>query len=92
MLKKASRRIKRARKRGQKVNAEVDGNGDPILVLDDESEDEDEIVYAESLCKPAKMLYMLELLLAFHAWYKKGHPFSLKTVQEKMKFLEPLES
>jgi len=92
MLKKASRRIKRARKRGQKVNAEVDGNGDPILVFDDENDDEEEIVYAESLCKPAKMLYMLELLLAFHAWYKKGHPFSLKTVQEKMKFLEPLES
>ena len=62
------------------------------MVLDDESEDENEIVYAESLYKPAKMLYMLELLLAFHAWYKKGHPFSLKTVQEKMKLLEPLES
>jgi len=87
MLKKASRRIKKARKRGQKVNAEVDGNGNPILVLDDEGEDDNDIVYAESLCKPAKMLYMLELLLAFHAWYKKGHPFSLKTVQEKVEVL-----
>jgi len=87
MLKKASKRIKKARKRGQKVNAEIDENGNPILGVDDEGEDDNEVVYAESLCKPAKMLYMLELILAFHAWYKKGHPFSLKTEKEKSEVL-----
>jgi len=30
-----------------------------------------------------KMLAMLELLLAFHAWYKRGHPFSLMNEEEK---------
>jgi len=73
------------------VNAELDENGNPIVFLDDGGVDDDEIVYAESLCKPDKMLYMLELLLAFHAWYKRGHPFSLRTKREKKKFWEPLE-
>jgi len=31
------------------------------------------------------MLEMLEELLAFHAWYKKGHQFSLKTKGDKRK-------
>jgi len=43
--------------------------------LEDEGRDDDVVVYAESFCKPAKMLYMLDLLLAFHACYKRGHPF-----------------
>ncbi len=29
------------------------------------------------------MLQMLEMLLAFHAWYKRGHPFLFKTNTEK---------
>ena len=65
------------------MNAELDENGNPIVSLDDGEVDDDDIVYAESLCKPDKMLYMLELLLAFHAWDKRGHPFSLKTKKEK---------
>jgi len=53
------------------VNAELDENGNPIIFWKMMEEgDDDDVVYAESLCKPAKMHYMLELLLAFHAWYK----------------------
>jgi len=62
--------------KGQKVNAEVDENGKPIVNVADEEESEEEIVVAESLCEPTKMLYMLELMLAFHAWYKRGHFFA----------------
>jgi len=83
MLNKASRRIENAWKKGQKVNAEVDENGKPIVNVADEEESEEEIVVAESLCEPTKMLYMLELMLAFHAWYSRGHPFCLKTKQDK---------
>ena len=72
------------------MNAELDENGNPIVFLDDGGVDDDEIVYAESLCKPDKMLYMLELLLAFHAWYKRGHPFSLKTITKKEEVMKAI--
>jgi len=65
------------------LNAELDENGNRIVSLDDGGADDDDIVYAESLCKPDKMLCMLELLLAFHALYNRGHPFSLRTKKEK---------
>jgi len=52
--------------------------------------DDDEIVVADSLCKPKNMLEMLELLLAFHAWYKRGHPFSLKNEEEKTDMLKAI--
>jgi len=90
MLKKAAERIKNARLRGLKVNAELDENGNPIVNVDDDGLDGEEVVYAKSVCEPEKMLYMLELLLAFHAWYKHGHPFSLKTNEEKKQVLDAI--
>jgi len=91
MLKKAAERIKNARLRGLKVNAELDENGNPIVNVDDDGLDGEEVVYAESLCEPEKMLHMLELLLAFHAWYKCGHPFSLMTNEEKKQVLDAIQ-
>jgi len=46
MLKKASTRIKKARRRGEKVNAELDENGVLINHVEDDGEDDEEIVYA----------------------------------------------
>jgi hypothetical protein len=90
MLTKASIRIEKATENLQKVNSELDENGIPIINSDDEGEDIDEVVYAESLCSPKNMLEMLEMMLAFHAWYKRGHPFSLKTKTEKTKMLRSI--
>jgi len=56
------------------VNVEVDDVDNSVTNDDDEDGSEDEDVIAESLCEPTKMLYILELMLAFHTWYKKGHP------------------
>jgi len=36
------------------------------------------------------MLEMLELLLAFHAWYQRGHPFLLYNDKEKFEMLEAI--
>jgi len=33
---------------------------------------------------------MLELLLAFHAWYQRGHPFSLQDDQEKLEMQQEI--
>jgi len=35
---------------------------------------------------------MLELMLAFHAWYKMGHPFCLKTKKDKMDMLDAIRT
>jgi len=35
-------------------------------------------------------LEMLELLLAFHAWYQRGHPFSLKDDKEKFEMQQAI--
>jgi len=84
MLKKAAKRIEKASKNSQRVNAEMDENGNPILVQEEGDEaEEDHVIYAERLCQLANSLQMLELLLAFHAWYKRGPPFSLHTKKEK---------
>jgi len=86
MLRRASTRIDNARQKQQKVNAEMDEDCNLIDSSDEEEDEEEEDVFAESLCVPENMLLMLEMLLAFHAWYKRGHPFSLKTNQEKTRF------
>ncbi len=52
MLKKAAKIIKRARKRGQKVNVELDENGNAIVDGDDEDGRESEVIYADILCEP----------------------------------------
>jgi len=83
MPKKAAKRIQKARKRGQLVYLEVDKNGNAIVDGDDDDGASTEIIYADTLCEPENMLQMLEMLLAFHAWYKRGHPFLLKSVKEK---------
>ncbi len=31
------------------------------------------------ICEPTDILYLLEMLLSFHAWYKNGHPFSISS-------------
>jgi len=54
--------------------------------LDAGEDDEEEV----SLCPPKNMLEMLELLLAFHAWYKRGHPFSLRNDTEKFEMQEAI--
>jgi len=67
------------------VNAEVDDLGNSITNDDEENGPEVEVIIAESFCEPTKILYMLELMLAFHAWYKKGHQLCLKTPKDKKK-------
>jgi len=37
-----------------------------------------------------KMLEMLELLLAFHAWYQQGHPILLKGDKERFEVQEAI--
>ncbi len=86
MLRKAFTRIDKARQKQQRVNAEMDEDCNLIDSSDEDEDKEEEDVFAESLCVPENMLLMLEMLLAFHAWYKRGHPFSLKTNQEKTRF------
>jgi len=83
MLKKAATRIENAIKCGLRANIELDEE-DNEDVSEIGEVDDDEIVVVDSLCKPKNMLEMLELLLAFHAWYKRGYPFSLKNEEEKM--------
>jgi len=90
MLKKAAKRIKRARIRGEKVNEEVDENGNAIIDGDDDEVEVTEVFYADTLCEPENMLEMLEMLLAFHAWYKRGHPFSLKTITKKEEVMKAI--
>jgi len=90
VLKKAAKRIKRARIRGEKVNEEVDENGNAIIDGDDDEVEVTEVFYADTLCEPENMLEMLEMLLAFHAWYKRGHPFSLKTITKKEEVMKAI--
>ena len=85
ILTKAAARIERANAKKQKVNLEVDENGHAIIDLECEEEENEDVVYTESLCQPQNMLKMLEMMLAFHAWYKRGHPFCLKTNLHKTK-------
>ena len=92
MLTKAAARIKRAIERKQKVNLEVDEDGNVIEISDEENENYAEVVYTESLCEPKNMLKMLEMLLGFHAWYKMGHPFCLKTSDDKKKMLKAIRN
>jgi len=92
MLTKAAARIERAHAKKQKVNLEVDENGDAIIDLECEEEENEEVVYTESLCQPQNMLNMLEMMLAFHAWYKRGHPFCLKTNLHKTKMLNAIRN
>jgi len=71
---------------------EVDKNGNPIVDGDDDDDGAStEIIYADTLCQPENMLQMLEMLLAFHAWYKRGHPFSLKSVKEKEEVMNAIQ-
>jgi len=90
LTKAASTRIENAAKRGERVNADIDEDGNQLLELDAGEDDEEEVIYADSLCQPKNMLEMLELLLAFHAWYKRGHPFSLKNDKEKFEMQEAI--
>jgi len=71
----AARRIENAARRGEIVNADIDDDGNQLLELDAREDDKEEVIFADSLCQPKNMLEMLELLLGFHAWYKRGHPF-----------------
>jgi len=81
---KLPKELKNALKRGQKLNVEVNDADIGIDLVAEDGESEEEIVITDSLCEPTKMLYMLELMLAFfHAWYKTGHPFCLKTITDK---------
>ena len=90
MLTKAATRIENAAIRGEKVNADIDDDDVQLVALDAGDDDEEEVTYADSLCQPKNMLEMLELLLAFHAWYKRGHPFSLKNDNEKFEMQQAI--
>ena len=90
MLTKAATRIENAAIRGDRVYADIDDDGLQLVALDAGDDDEEEVIYAASLCQPKNMLEMLELLLAFHAWYKRGHPFSLKNDKEKFEMQEAI--
>jgi len=79
MLTKAAVRIENATKHGLRANIELEEEIKEDVQELGEVED-DEFVFADSLCKPKNMLEMLDLLLAFHAWYKRGHPFLSKMI------------
>ncbi len=66
MLTKAATRIEHAAKRGERVNADIDEDGNQLLELDAGEDDEEEVIYADNLCQPNNMLEILELQLAFH--------------------------
>jgi len=89
MMKKAARRIQWARKRGQKVNAEIDENGNTFADGTDDDDGSAEIIMLIFL-RAWNILQMLEMLLTFHAWYKRGHPFSLKTPKEKEEVMKAM--
>ncbi len=72
---------------GERVNADIDNDGHKLLELDAGEDDEEEVIYADSLCQLTNMLEMLELL-AFHAWYKRDQPFSLKNYNDKFEMQE----
>ncbi len=82
--------IESAAKRGERVNAEIDDDGNLLEEIDIGEDDEEEVVFADSLCQPKNMLEMLELLLAFHAWYQRGHPFSLQDDKEKFEMQQAI--
>jgi len=90
LLTKAAARIESAAKRGEKVNAEMDDDENLLDEIDIGEDDEEEIVVADSLCQPKNMLQMLDLLLAFHAWYQRGHPFSLQDDKEKFEMQQAI--
>ena len=90
MLTKIATRIENAAKRGERVNADIDDDGQQLLELDAVEDDEEEAICADSLCQPKNMLEMLELLLAFHAWYERGQPFSIKNDKEKFEMQEAI--
>jgi len=71
----AATRIENAAQRGEKVIAEMDGEGNHLEELDFADDGAEEVIYAGSLCQLKNMLEMLELLLAFHAWYQRCHAF-----------------
>jgi len=71
MLAKAATWIENAAKRGERVNAEIDEDGNLLEEIDIGDDGEEDVVFADSLCKPKNMLEILELLLAFHAWYQR---------------------
>jgi len=52
MLTKAATRIENAAKRGERVNADIDEDGNQLLELDAGEDDEEEVIYADSLCQP----------------------------------------
>ncbi len=53
------------------------------IAINEDEDEEEEDVFAESVCIPENMLLMLETLLAFHAWYKRGHPFFTQNKSRK---------
>ena len=41
-------------------------------------------------CGPHDILYLLETILSFHAWYKCGHPFPVSTEEQKEEVLDAI--
>jgi len=56
MLKKAAKSIKRARKRGQNINAELDKNRTAVVDGEDDGGGDSKVIYVDTLCKPENML------------------------------------
>jgi len=81
MIRKACTRINNSREKQQKVNAEMDDNCNLIDSSDEEDDEDEEDVFAESV----GVTVMLEMLLAFHAWYWRGHPFHSRQNRSKTK-------
>jgi len=46
--------------------------------------------FMQIVCVNQNMLEILELLWTFHAWYKRGYPFSLKNGKEKFEMQEAI--
>ncbi len=91
MLTKAATRSETAAKKGERVNADTDDDGQQLLELDGGEDDEDDVICADSLCQPKNMLDMLELILAFHCLVQKRPPFSSR-MTKKLKCKRQSES
>jgi len=62
----------------------MDENGVSIVNLQEEGVDGiEDVVSTESLFSPKRMLTMLEMMLAFHAWYKEDSHVPLRQTQKR---------
>jgi len=82
LLKKVSVRIERNKQKGLAMNAE-ESNADDVdqgdLFIETDQENPYDAPPTDRLCDPNSIIYMLSMMLCFHAWYHYGAPYNAKT-------------